>query len=280
MADQMLGWTTAQVAEIETAAATLYSRQPITEQQRTALQDARLLDPQGSLNALGKVAGYNSAELLWQAQYDPLESLCDQPALTDATRVIDLGGGSGQTLRRLFPQPRGAFFVVDIDLAALAWGSRLFDLHDIDATFCCASAERLPFATDYFDFVVCRGVIMYTMQQQTIREIFRVLRPGGQVFFRVESYRWDLYAMTRTRNPLKLGMLARSFLLGSVHAVTGVQPAPGRGWFFGPRAFVTRSRFESMVTSAGGQVVKYESSRRGPQFMGAGTQDVALCVKL
>ena len=214
---------------------------------------------------------------LWQSRYDPLESLFDASTLAQDASVLDIGGGSGQTLRRLFPGRKGA--VLDIVPVHIAFGSRIWRLHKLPIIGICGSAEHLPCADASIDFVVCRGVIMYTDHQTAVNEVFRVLKKGCHAFFRVESFWWDLNVMRQTRNPVTIAFGLRSLLVGKVLGATGVQPRLGRGWLFGPRAYVTPSRFRKMVHAAGGDVLRYESSKRGPQVGGHGTQDVVLCVK-
>jgi ubiquinone/menaquinone biosynthesis C-methylase UbiE len=230
----------------------------------------------GKLTPLGAMAAYNSSEFAWQGHYDPLEGLAEPP--TESCHVLDLGSGSGQTMRRLFPRFSGTLVGVDADIEILAYGSKLFSAYGLPGHFCRASAHALPFATDTFDFVICRGVISYTHQRTAIREAFRVLRPDGRIFLRLESVVWDFRALTHPPSAMHVLFYLRSLAVGLAHHVTGLQAMPG-GWVKGPRAYVPRRRFRQMVHEAGGEVLRYESSRRGPQFLGKGTQDVALCRK-
>jgi SAM-dependent methyltransferase len=277
LVEQMARWSDEQTRTIESASAGLFEKKPVSADEAGVLRQAELLNADGKLNELGRMVGYDSAELVWQSRYDPLESLFDASTLAQDATVLDIGGGSGQTLRRLFPGRRGA--VLDIVPVHIAFGSRIWRLHKLPIIGICGSAEHLPCADASVDFVICRGVIMYTDHQTAVNEVFRVLKKGCHAFFRVESFWWDLNVMRQTRNPVTIAFGLRSLLVGKVLGATGVQPRLGRGWVFGPRAYVTPSRFRKMVHAAGGDVLRYESSTRGPQVGGHGTQDVVLCVK-
>lgn len=50
---------------------------------------------------------------------------------------------------------------------------------DQDLPALVASAERMPFRVESFDGIVCKVVIPYADESRVLREIGRVLRPGG-----------------------------------------------------------------------------------------------------
>jgi ubiquinone/menaquinone biosynthesis C-methylase UbiE len=92
--------------------------------------------------------------------------------------VLDLGAGTGAALPHLTatrsvscvePRPSRA-----LRTAADRYGARL------DA----ARAESLPYEDDSFDVAICSAVLCSVSDQDTaLRELHRVLRPGGSVTF-------------------------------------------------------------------------------------------------
>lgn len=105
--------------------------------------------------------------------------------LGGARTVLDLGCGSGFTARRL---SQGGLGVVAVDsrpegLRSLA-GSRS------GATAVQADATRLPFAEASFDAVVMLDVMEHTDDSRLLREVRRVLRPGGVLFLTVPAMPW------------------------------------------------------------------------------------------
>lgn len=90
-------------------------------------------------------------------------------------RLLDVGCGTGHHLARF---SRCGFDVAGVD------GSSEMVLHARRANpgiaIECADVDRLPFTTASFDIVVCIEVLRYLPDiQGCIREIARVLRPGG-----------------------------------------------------------------------------------------------------
>lgn len=88
------------------------------------------------------------------------------------SRVLDVGFGEGQQLRRLQARGcRGLGLEFDGELVSRARRAGM--------PVCRAQAEALPFPDGGFDGVVCKVVVPYTDEAQALAEIARVLRPGG-----------------------------------------------------------------------------------------------------
>ncbi len=104
--------------------------------------------------------------------------------------ILDAGCGTGGNISWLARYARNGK-VIGIDLAAEA------------LTFCAvtqqgslvrASTTALPFADSSFDLVTSFDVLVQLpgerADEQAMREIYRVLRPGGVAFVRVAAYEW------------------------------------------------------------------------------------------
>jgi len=99
-------------------------------------------------------------------------------------RVLDIAGGTGD-LALAFAKKVGATGEVvhtDINEAMLRTGrDRLLDADTILPTVVC-DAERLPFDSGHFDLVsVAFGLRNMTHKDAALREMARVLRPGGRL---------------------------------------------------------------------------------------------------
>ena len=99
-------------------------------------------------------------------------------------RVLDIAGGSGD-LSRLFLDKVGStgqVVLTDINNAMLRVGrDRLLDEGKATPTAQC-DAEHLPFPDNYFDVVsIAFGLRNVTHKDAALREMRRVLKPGGRV---------------------------------------------------------------------------------------------------
>jgi demethylmenaquinone methyltransferase/2-methoxy-6-polyprenyl-1,4-benzoquinol methylase len=108
-------------------------------------------------------------------------------------RVLDIAGGTGD-LARLFAErvgPRGEVVLTDVNSAMLRLGrDRALDAGRILPVAQC-DAERLPFPPARFDCVsVAFGLRNMTHKDAALREMHRVLKPGGRLLVLEFSSVW------------------------------------------------------------------------------------------
>ena len=99
-------------------------------------------------------------------------------------QVLDIAGGTGD-LSLAFAKkvgPTGRVVHTDINEAMLREGrTRLLDMGVVLPTLVC-DAEKLPFASDSFDFVsVAFGLRNMTNKASALAEMHRTLKPGGKL---------------------------------------------------------------------------------------------------
>ena len=88
--------------------------------------------------------------------------------------ILDLGCGIG-FLSQLYPN----FNVVGVDISDGMLANNPYK-------WIKGSAENIPFDDSYFDFVVCRSLVHHLETPKIgLKEMFRVLKPGGRISF------WD-----------------------------------------------------------------------------------------
>jgi SAM-dependent methyltransferase len=118
-------------------------------------------------------------------------------------RVLDVGCGQGTVLNYL-PSLGARAVGIDVSFASLrraATGAR--DLGHADRVrLSQADAEGLPFRDGAFDVVVSFGVLHHTPDTQAgVREIWRVLKPGGTavvMLYRRGNPKWWATSLTRS----------------------------------------------------------------------------------
>jgi demethylmenaquinone methyltransferase/2-methoxy-6-polyprenyl-1,4-benzoquinol methylase len=112
-------------------------------------------------------------------------------------RVLDIATGTGDLAARLWRRVGSAGSVVlsDINAEMLQRGrDRMID-GGMAAPAVRCDAEHLPFASDHFDIVtVAFGLRNMTHKDAALREMFRVLRPGGRLVVLEFSRVWKPFA--------------------------------------------------------------------------------------
>ena len=102
--------------------------------------------------------------------------LVPQPG--DATAILDIGCGAGQTLVAIGAVGRGVG--VDIDVAALRVAARGPIGQPLKVA--AAQGEHLPFAASAFDYVYSRVALPYMNIPVALAEMARVLQPEGHLW--------------------------------------------------------------------------------------------------
>lgn len=65
------------------------------------------------------------------------------------------------------------------------------------------SITNLPFKTNTFDGIFSYSVIYYTDFRLSLNEFFRVLKPGGKLYFCTNDYGWYLFNLIENHNPAR-----------------------------------------------------------------------------
>jgi ubiquinone/menaquinone biosynthesis C-methylase UbiE len=136
-------------------------------------------------------------------------------------RVLDFGCGCGRTIR-WFLQAGGTaeFHGADVDEHAIEWCKRNLPGGHFSATL---QDPPLPCSAEYFDVVYCISVFTHlneAMQDVWLREIYRILKPGGvlllTVYGKSASKHLDAEGQTRLRT--------HGFVYRKSDKLTGIMP--------------------------------------------------------
>jgi len=136
--------------------------------------------------------------------------------------VLEVGCGLG-TDGAQFAKAGAKYTGIDLTDAAVELAKRRFELFDLPGTFRVADAERLDFPDNSFDLVYSHGVLHHTPDTPTaVREIHRVLRPGGKavvMLYHRDSYNYRVNISMLRRTGVQL--LRWNTGVKLVHLLTG-----------------------------------------------------------
>jgi ubiquinone/menaquinone biosynthesis C-methylase UbiE len=109
-------------------------------------------------------------------RYDQLAHMLEYAALPSPGGLLDAGGGTGRVAGALLPHV-GWAVVADLSLGMLRQAAEKDGLGAVRAP-----SEGLPFPDETFERVVMVDTLHHVVdQEQTVSELWRVLKPGGRI---------------------------------------------------------------------------------------------------
>lgn len=147
---------------------------------------------------------HDKSALFWK---ELTGAMIDLARLEPAHRVLDLASGTGDPALTLAGFLKGGGHIVLTDLAPQMIDiAREYAVRDgvTNASFETVDAHRLPYPDASFDRVTCRlGVMFFWNCQAALREVRRVLKPGGRAAFLAWGPRTENEYMRAALGPFK-----------------------------------------------------------------------------
>jgi demethylmenaquinone methyltransferase/2-methoxy-6-polyprenyl-1,4-benzoquinol methylase len=142
--------------------------------------------------------------------FERLEQTIKVMDLPHAGTLLDAGGGTGRVAEALRPHV-GSVIVADVSRGMLAQARQK------NLAVTSAETERLPFADGIFDRVMMVDALHHVVHQaDTVRELYRVLKPGGRLVIEEPDLRTF---------PVKLIAIAEKLALMRSHFLAPAQVA-------------------------------------------------------
>lgn len=111
------------------------------------------------------------------------------------TKVLDLGCGAGRHVHFMANENIDTYGI-DISKDGIEYTQKILKHYKLKANLKVATVDNIPYEDDYFDGIICDGVLYYCNINEihdAAKEIFRVLKPSGKAFIVVrntEDYRY------------------------------------------------------------------------------------------
>ena len=163
-----------------------------------------------------------------------------QVSIAPRSTILDVGCGGGKTVQRLLElAPEGKVYGIDYAGASVAVATKVNEksIAAGRADVRLGSVSRLPYAANTFDVVTAVETHYYWPDLEAdLREVHRVLKPGGRVVIIAESYRGkrfgapDVLAMSLLRARLLSLDEHRQVLAASGFVEVNVAEERAQGW--------------------------------------------------
>jgi SAM-dependent methyltransferase len=119
---------------------------------------------------------------------------------TNRESVLDAGCGYGQWSLALAQVNK---LVSGCDISSLrvdVFKDMTNELAISNIDICLSGLDKLPYSDDSFDAVFCYGVIFLSPWRQSLRELTRVLKPGGSLYVNANSLGWYIFLWKEEHN--------------------------------------------------------------------------------
>lgn len=145
----------------------------------------------GTLSQKNKneIAHFTNLEHIWwgaktpagQKRYDNkfeiLKKICKPQS---KHLILEIGCGDGEFTKRLI-HLNSKIIATDLTPSVVAKGRKTIKGKNIK--FMVDNAEKMQFKNNSFDIVCGVSILHHIDREKTLKEVFRVLKPGGQLFF-------------------------------------------------------------------------------------------------
>jgi ubiquinone/menaquinone biosynthesis C-methylase UbiE len=177
-------------------------------------------------------SGYNDyIEYEWQyfvSNPERSEAMLEATRALDVERVLDIGCGAGQQMLPFIE--RGANGIgLDITPEVGQVGRKMYEKAGFpkSVSFLRGSGNELPFESESFDVLICRGALMFMNNKKALSEMSRVLRRGGKFFLMYQAapyYWWKMRHGITSGNIMSSVHAMRVLYAGNMYLLTGKQP--------------------------------------------------------
>ena len=187
-------------------------------------------------------------------------------------KVLDLGCGAGQELLAFLEKTEAFCVGVDAadELGKVAKGVFREKNFENRFAFVRSFGEKMPFADESFDVVLCRVALPYMNNRQAIAEISRILKSNGTFLLKTHAPAF-YFGMIRQRigtfSPKQLAYPLICLTGGIVHSISGKQLQ--NGFWKGKEIYQTQKFVEKECARNGMKIEGFlsDTNAQTPSFV-------------
>ena len=140
------------------------------------------------------------AQRVWNTNLGDYKNRLRAIGFTNQHSVLDAGCGMGQWTYALTELNQNVSAIEFDKNRFLFTKEKLKEMtvSNVDVTL--GSVEELPYHDDSFDAIFSYSVILCTDYRKTLAEYYRVLKPGGKLYFNTNGLGWYLHNLINTHN--------------------------------------------------------------------------------
>lgn len=139
-------------------------------------------------------------ERVWSKNLKVYENRLKSIRFEDHQNVLDAGFGMGQWLACLAKLNNFVHGVEYSEVRCEGVEVLLDNLNIDNVSLSNQSIESLDFENNFFDAIFCYGVIFLTDFKKSLLELYRVLKPGGKLYFTANDLGWFIYCIIEEHN--------------------------------------------------------------------------------
>jgi len=176
--------------------------------------------------------------------------------------VLDIGCSTGESLMHPYYSAAVRRCGMDVDRQAIENGRHEFP----DLELQVADAEHLPYSAEEFDVVISKVALLYTDIRKSFAEIFRVMKPGGDVFLTMHDLRLQWIFFSRAVKAAALRrVIDHGYIVGASAIYIATGRIPARPWSGTRETFQSVNSLRRDLTLAG--FVNQEFQRTARDFI-------------
>lgn len=167
---------------------------------------------------------------VWNSDQEKYRKRLESIGFNNMEMVLDAGFGMGQWMFQL-SKVNKEVCGIEFDESRVNVVTRLFNELEVkNVKIAHGSVEELPYPNDYFNAIFCYGVIFIPEIKTTLKEFYRVLKPGGKLYFTANGLGWYYHLILTERNKTNHHdprSLAFKVLEDSIYFINSGRKRPG-----------------------------------------------------